>query len=205
MNIFCFLWLPLFFLFWRSLTNAEAAGGIWAFILGSIVALVQFFAGPLIYPAGFGLSRWLSGCIDIVVLPALLPFLVYLILINFKVIGETGTPDFANFAFQWLIPGAVLRALSWSSFRDPVHLVLVPILWTSIAVGLSFFIDLIRQHARLLVIIPASLAILIIPFAAACSYWAFFRQDLSMGYLSLGIAALPALLSVILSCIKAEN
>ena len=197
MNLFCFLWIPLFYLCWHTIAgNNTAAGGVWALIVGSIVALVQFFLGFLIVPGGFGLSRWMSGFIDIVTLPALAPLLVYLVLIGFKIIS--GTADFANFALLWLIPGAAIRAVNWSSQQDPILLVLVPILWTAIAVGIPFFITLIQNSHRL-VIFPASVAILAIPFAATHSYWLFYTQKTSLGFLFLLIAVIPALLSLILS------
>lgn len=200
MSLFCLLWMPLFYLFWRSVTGSNAAaGGIWALLIGSIVALVQFFLGSLVEPGGFGLSRWVSGCIDIVTLPALAPILVYLLLVKFRIIG--GTADFANFALLWLIPVAAIRAVSWSAQSDPVLLILVPLLWTAIAVGVPFFIDLI-SNGRRWVIAPASLAILAIPFAASCSWWAFYSQKISYGLLFLLAAALPALVSMILAFVR---
>jgi len=200
MTIFCFLWTPLFYLFWRAVTgNQTYAGGLLALLAGSVLAFTQFFLGSFIEPGGFGLSRWISGCIDIVSLPALLPFLVYLVLIAFRLFS--GTVNFANFALLWLIPAAAIRALGWISPGDPILLVLVPILWTAIAVGVSFFIKLI-QTGRVLVIISASLGILAIPFAAASSYWAFFCQKSLMGYLFLAAAVIPMLVSIILSLVK---
>lgn len=192
--------MPFFYLVWRTVTGSNTpSGGIWALLLGSIFALIHFFLGNLVEPGGFGLSRWVSGCIDIVTLPALAPILVYFFLISTKIIA--GTADFANFAMLWLIPGAAIRAVSWSSLNDPILLVLVPILWTTIAVGIPFFITVIL-NSRVLVIIPASLAILIIPFAAACSYWAFYSQKTSMGFLFLLAAAAPMLVSMILSFVQ---
>jgi hypothetical protein len=202
-SLFCMLWIPLFYLFWRSVTGHNAsAGGVWAILAGSIVAMIQFFLGNMIDPGGFGLSRWVSGCIDIVTLPALAPILVYLFLVSFKFIS--GEADFANFALLWLIPGAGIRALSWSSAGDPLLLALAPILWTAIAVGIPFFIGII-QRGRLLVIIPSALVIIIIPFAASCSYWAFYAQRTYMGLLFLFAAVAPMLVSMILSFIRAEN
>jgi len=164
--------------------------------------MIQFFLGNLIDPGGFGLSRWVSGCIDIIVLPALEPILLYFFLITFKFIS--GEADFANFALLWLIPGAGMRALSWSSSGDPLLLVLAPVLWTAIAVGLPFFIKIIL-NSRIYIIIPASLAIIIIPFAASCSYWAFYAQRTYYGILFLFAAVVPMLVSVILSFIKAGD
>ena len=201
MSLFCLLWMPLFYLFWRSVTKkGSAVGGIWALIIGSIVALVQFFLGSFIEPGGFGLSRWVSGFVDIVILPVLIPLFIYLILFCFKFIS--GTYDFANFALLWLIPGAAMRAVSWSSMVDPILLVLVPVLWASLAVGIPFFINIILNN-RIYIIIPASLGILVIPAAASCSYWAFFSQKASLGFLFCVIAVIPMVISMIISYIHA--
>lgn len=203
MSFFCLLWIPLFYLFWRNLTGNEAfAGGVWAPLAGSIVALIWFFMGPIVDHGGFGISRWVSGCLDIIVLPALVPILFYLFLVCFKIIS--GNVNFANFALLWLIPGAAIKAISWSSQSDPILLVLVPILWTAIAVGIPFFAGFF-QYGRLVVIIPASLGILVVPFAAACSYWAFFTQKSLWGFLFLFAAAAPMLVSLVMLLMKAEE
>ena len=192
----------MFYLLWHTVAgNNAAVGGVWALILGLVAALVRFFVGSLVDPSGFGLSRWMSGCIDIVVLPALAPLVVYFALIFFKIIS--GTADFANFALLWLIPGAIIRSVSWSSLQDPILLILAPVLWTAIAVGVPFFINLIQNSHRL-VIIPASLAIIIIPYAAANSYWAFFSQKNSLGILFLFVSAAPMLVSMTLSFIRGD-
>jgi len=164
--------------------------------------MIQFFLGNFVDPGGFGLSRWISGCIDIVTIPALAPIVIYFFLISFKFVS--GEPDFANFSLLWLIPSAALRALSWSSMGDPLLLVLVPVLWTAIAVGVPFFIKIII-NGRFLVIIPAILVILIIPFAATCSYWAFFAQKTYWGLLFLFAAVAPMLVSVILAFVRAQD
>ena len=139
MSFFCFLWIPLFYLFWRRFAADSAGGGVWALLAGSIVALLGFFLGSLVEPGGFGFSRWLSGFVDIVALPALAPLLVYLLFVLLKIVS--GTAGFANFAMLWLIPCGAIRALSWSAQNDPILLILVPLLWTSIALGIPFFID----------------------------------------------------------------
>ena len=187
----------MFYLFWRSVAeNKSSAGGVWALIIGSIVALIQFFLGTMVDPGGFGLSRWMSGFVDIVTLPAIAPILVYFILVCLKFVS--GALDFANFSLLWLIPGAAIRAVSWSAQSDPILLVLVPFLWTAIAVGVSFFLTIILK-SRIFVIIVSSLAILVIPFAAASSYWAFFSQKTLMGSLFLALAAAPMVISMVLS------
>ncbi|MDR2618124.1 MAG: hypothetical protein LBC62_04555 [Treponema sp.] len=201
MSFFCLLWMPLFYLFRRTLTPDDSgAGGVWALLLGSIAAIIQFFLGDLIKPGGFGLSRWVSACIDIVTFPAILPLLVCFLFLALKVVS--GPIDFANFALLWLIPGAAVRAVSWSAGNGPAFLVLVPLLWTAVAVGVSFFINLFLEHFRWYVIIPSGLCILVLPFAAATSWWAFYSQQFLRGSLFLAAAALPLLISMILSWVK---
>jgi hypothetical protein len=198
MSLFCLLWMPLFYLFWRTMAKENSSsGGVWALLLGSIVAIIQFFFGNLVNPGGFGLSRWVSACIDIITLPAVLPLLVYLALIWTRAL--TGTVDFANFALLWLIPGAAIRAVSWSAGNDPTLLVLAPLLWTAIAVGVPFFINLFLRFFRLYVIIPCGLCILALPFTAATSWWAFSSQIFSYGLLFLFISFIPLIISMIFS------
>jgi len=199
MTFFCFLWVPLFYFFWRSIRRCNVFGWAWALIAGSIIALIQFLLGPLVDPGGFGFSRWASGFVDIVVLPVLAPLLVYLLLFVFKLIG--GTADFAGFALLWLIPGAAARAMAWSFHRDPILLVAVPVLWTAIAVGIPFFIRFI-QDSRPLAIVLSSIAILAIPFAAASSYWALFYHRTFLGIILLIAAAAPMLMSIVFSILR---
>ena len=200
MSFFCLLWLPLFYLLWRTITgNKVFSGGVWALLAGSIVALLQFLLGSFTEPEGFGLSRWVNGFVDIIALPALAPLLIYLLLVVFRVVKENA--DFVGFILLWLIPGGAMRAVSWSAQSDPVHLVLAPILWTAIAVGVPFFIGFFR-YPRLIVIIPATLGALIVPLAATWAYWAFFSQQTLWGFLFLFIAAAPMLVATILSFIQ---
>jgi hypothetical protein len=196
MSRFCFLWTPLFYLFWRSVsTREETAGGVWALLLGSAAALFQFFFGALVGPGGFGFSRWLSGCIDLVVLPALIPLLICLLMTALRVIS--GTADFTGFALLWIIPMGALRAVSWSSRGDPILLVLVPLLWSSIAGGLPF-LGAVAAAGRLLARIPAVLGILVLPFLAATVYWAFFRQELELGFPLLALSLAP----LVAACVR---
>jgi hypothetical protein len=195
MSLFCLLWTPLFYLFRRSISRGGEAvsGGIWALLLGSLVALLQFFLGALINPGGFGFSRWLSGCVDIVVLPVLLPLLIYLVLTSLRLFS--GNADFTSFSLLWLIPGGALRAVSWSAQRDPILLVLVPLLWTVLAAGIPFCVSRIFHCKRRILVFLLILASLALPPLAASVYWAFFYQKLVLGYLLLLAAAVPLGLS----------
>jgi hypothetical protein len=201
MLLFCFLWIPLFYLFRHSLSEANTSvSGIWALILGSIVALAQFFLGDLIYPGGFGLSRWINALVDIVVLPAVLPLFIYMFFLPFRF--SASSTEFTNFALLWLIPNAALRAVSWSASSDPVLLVLVPILWTALVCGIPFFVGCIRAFPRWYLIILSLLGIFTLPFLAATAWRAFFSQRLLQGFLLLGFTLLPMLGSLVIAWIR---
>ncbi|MDR3167372.1 MAG: DUF5412 domain-containing protein [Treponema sp.] len=190
MSLFCLLWTPLFFLFRKAVVadGNISSGGVWAILLGSIAAVARFFLGSLVNPGGFGLSRWLNACVDIVSLPALLPLVVYFLFIPLRIVS--GSAGFANFALLWLIPEGVLRAISQGPQRDPSLLVLVPLLWTAVVTGIPFFIRIL-PYAHIPVIILALVGILLLPFLAATVYWAFFSQKYLPGSLLLLAAVIP--------------
>ena len=203
MTIFCFLWMPLFYLFRRSTEGTNNSGGVWALLLGSVLALVQFFFGDLIEPGGFGFSRWLNGFVDIIVLPVMIPLVIYLFLLIFRILA--GDADFANFTLLWLIPGAGIRAVSWSSANDPVLLVLVPVLWTAIAIGIPFFIRFFMNFEQWYIKVSSILAILVLPFIAATAWWAFYSQNNPLGIILLCLSVIPLTISIILSMLKTEQ
>jgi hypothetical protein len=194
MSLFCFLWTPLFYLFWRSTaaSGAESSGEVWALLLGSVIAFIRFLLGSFISPGAFGLSRWFSACVDIVALPAALPLLACVLLVRLRVVGSAA--NYANFALIWLIPGAAIRAVSWSALKDPFLLVLTPTLWTAIAVGVPFFIVMIGRSRRRLVI-PLAMAIAVLPLLAATAYWAFFSQRNWLGILLFVLTLIPTVVA----------
>ncbi|GHV67546.1 hypothetical protein AGMMS49928_04800 [Spirochaetia bacterium] len=195
MSLFCFLWTPLLYLFRRSLVkDSGGSGGVWALLLGSVVAILQFFFGSLVNPGGFGFSRWVSACIDIVSLPAVLPLLVFVLFTLLKVFSGPG--DFTNFALLWLIPGAAIRTLSWSAQNDPVLLILSPLLWTAIALSIPFLANFFKTR-KIWLMCLAGLGILALPLLAAAAWWAFFSQRTVMGFFFLFVTIVPAFLSLV--------
>jgi len=200
-NIFCLLWLPFFYFFWRSFPENEVSGGGWAFILGCLAAVLQVFIDTPFDPGGFGINRWFFGFFT-VSFPVIIPLLLYLLMICLGFIKENH--NFSVFALAWIIPGAVINAISWTGLSDPIFLVLIPILWTSVATGIPFFIRFIYMQ-NIIITILSSLGILMVPLAAASSYWAFFSQDLLSGFLFLTLAIIPMILSVIFSFLGMEN
>lgn len=141
MSFFCLLWIPFFYLLRQSISGGNHSGGVWALLLGSITAILQFLLGYLVSPGGFGVSRWLFGFIDIVSLPVLIPLVLYTLL--WLIRGRLGEVDLVTLSLLWLIPVAGLRAIGWGSSGDPILLISVPMLWTALAVGIPFFIKLI--------------------------------------------------------------
>jgi hypothetical protein len=194
MSVFCLLWVPFFFLLRRTFTGG-GGGGVWALILGSITALLQFFMGFFLKPGGFGFSRWLFGFIEIVSVPVLIPIILYAILNFFR--GLSGSADFADFALLWLIPIGALRAIGWSPTNDVILLVSVPLLWTALAVGIPFFINWTANNFRWYTVIISILCILILPLTAASAYWAFFSQQTWIGFLLLFVTHIPLGLSFV--------
>jgi len=189
MSFFCLLWVPLFYLLRRAFVRESGSGGVWALLLGSITAIIQFFLGYFVSPGGFGFSRWLFGFIDIVSVPVLVPLVLCTLL--FLIRGFSGGADFANFALLWLIPCAALRTLSWSSKSDPILLVLAPLLWTALAAGIPFFINWMANKFRWYTAVISILCILILPCVAAGAYWAFFSQQTLLGFILLFATHIP--------------
>ena len=192
MSFFCFLWIPIFELFWLSLTphKRRGTGGVLAFFLGTLSALVQYFNGPFIKTGGFGFIRWVSALVDYVGLPVGLPLLTYGALCLLRIISST--EDMTNFSLLWLIPEAALCSISWSTQQNPLRLLLVPLLWTASSVAIPFFIGLYQESMSR----KGILALIAIPIhfgAAVTAYWAFFIHSHSLGYGLLLPALIPAL------------
>jgi len=189
MSIFCLLWVPSFYLFRRSLSGEGGAGSVWALLFGGITAIIQFFLGYLVSPGGFGFSRCVFGFVDIVSLPVLIPLILYAIL--HLASSFTGDADYTNFALLWMIPCAALRAISWSSTNDPLLLVTVPLLWTALAAGIPFFINIMINRFRWYTASACIFCILLLPVLAVAAYWAFFTHYSSLGFLLLFAVHIP--------------
>jgi hypothetical protein len=202
MYIFCVFWVPMFFLFRRSIAGGGGAGGMLALIAGSIAAFIQFFLGDIVEAGEFGVSRWLSAFVDVVGLPVLIPFFAYSFFIIFK--SFSGNYDFANFILIWMIPVAGLKALKWVSVRSPLVLVMVPLLWTALAMGLSLFVHCILRSFRWYVVIFSVIGIAALSFAAVTSYWALFSQQTMLGYALFAASMIPMTVSVIMDYVQAR-
>jgi len=196
LSFFCLLWVPLFYFLRKAVIGASAAsGGFWALLLGSIAAVIQFFLGNLTSPGGFGFDRWIFGFVDLVNVPVLLPLFVYLFFFILK--GFSGKADFACFSLLWLIPWGAMRALTWSALNDPILLIIVPLLWTALAAGISFFINWMITSFKWYSALVSIPCILVLPPLAASAYWTFFSQQTMIGFILLFVIHIPVIISFI--------
>ena len=203
MRLFCLLWIPLFYFFRRSVSSCTGGRYILTLLLGCAALVFQFFPGPLVTPGGFGLSRWLSGFIDVTAMPVILPLLVCLLFILLKIFPAN--TDAAGFALLWLIPLAAFHSISWRSQGSLISLVFVPALWTAQAVGIPFFTGFITRNPRWYITASTVLGIAALPLAATASWWAFFCQRTLLGALLLCLSFVPAVISLVLDFIKMKK
>jgi hypothetical protein len=198
MNFFCLLWAPLFYLFWISLgpLNAVNSGGLAALFFGCVWAVVRYTTGPWIFPGEFGFSRWLSALVDTVGLPALAPFLFFVLFAALKITPSPGNPS--GFALLWLIPEGILRSISRAGRHDPVFLALVPVLWTSLALGIPFFVRILLG-TRVFQKAFGLFGIAALPAMAVTCYWAFFGRYFPLGWVLFAVTLMPPFFSIIVS------
>ncbi len=192
MSLFC-LALPLFFfLFWKSLSdeNAVSVGGIWAVVLGSILALVHFFISPLITSGEFGFRQWLIGFVDVIVFPVITALGICLLFKLLKLYSST--IHITNFMLLWSFPFAIVQMMTRSTQAEPLYLVIVPLIWIALAAGFGFFIENIPEVKRWAAVLCIAGTVLL-PFIAATAYWALFSQNYILGYILFGITLAPML------------
>jgi len=183
------LFVPLFYFFRRSIYNGRDSKSGWALFLGSTLVIVMLFLDEYLTPSGFGASRWFYGFIYIVSFPVLIPLLACVFLAGIRKFSFR--TDFAGFILLWLVPFSLYRSGYWISEISPLLPVWVPVLWTAQGIGIGFFIDCIVQHPRWFIIIISILGISALPLLAATSWWNFYSQQQSEGYLFLFICCLP--------------
>jgi hypothetical protein len=203
MSVFCLLWIPLFYFFRRSITASSGGKAFWAFLLGCAAVIIRFFAGFPVSPGGFGLSRWMSGFIDIVSLPVIVPLAVSLLLVLTGAFPRE--TDHAGFVMVWLIPVAAYRSVIWSSSAFPHLLILVPLLWTAQCIVMTFFVNFIFKYRRWYITVVSTLGAAAVPIIAATCWWAFFSQQTLYGFILLFVSLIPAAVPMIVSFAKNGN
>ena len=171
-------------------------------IMGTIIAFFRFFLGSFVNAGGFGFSRWVSACIDVVALPVALPYIICVIFAMLRIISAQA--NFTNYAFLWLIPVAAVRTLGWSSNNNPILLMGVPVLWTAVAAGMGLFIQ-IAQNGWGIAVIPAILGAIALPLIGATSYWALFSHHDLLGIILLALCLVPLVISIVLSVLGSRK
>ena len=195
MGLFCLLWIPLFYFLRRIASPRKGGGYIWPVLLGCVIVVFQYFFGTLLKPGGFGFFRWLTGFLNIVSFPVIIPLAVCFLLIRLRALPSGA--DYADFSLLCLMPVAVFRSITWNSPGYPYMLVFVPLLWMAQAVGIPWFLGFISRDSRRQVAVPLSLAVMILPVAATSTWWAFFSQRTLIGWLLLSVTLVPAAISVV--------
>ena len=191
MSLFCLLYIPLLYFIRQRPSKGDE--NLWALPLGAAAVILRYLFGPLVTPGAFGFSRWVSGLIDVVGLPALLAFVVCGVLAALRVIPRD--VDYTGFALLWLIPPAAIQAVS-NVPPTPIPLIVVPLLWSAQVLGISFFINNMTRNPRGHIVFFSTLAIAVLPIAAVTSWWAFFAQQPLLGSLLLVVTSIPAALSI---------
>jgi hypothetical protein len=189
------LWTPLILFLWNSLNTGErgSSGGIWAFILGTLVSVFHYFFYPFVKASGFGLSLWFHALVDIVFVPVALPFLVFTLFSCLGLFG--GGADPAKFVLSALIPAGVAGVIGWSGQNAPLYLVLVPLIRTLLALGVSFFPRLVSGNFISCLITIFS--IIVLAPAAAVVFQAFYGHLPLTGFLLLVLLSIPALIALV--------
>ena len=194
MSLFCLMCIPL--LYFLRQTSARGGESLWALPLGIAAVVMRAIFYPLVAPGEFGVSRWISGFIDIVGLPALIPLMVCGALVILRVFPSD--VDYAGFALLWLVPFAAIRSVSGSS-PSPIPLVIVPLLWSAQVLGIPFFINGMVRNPRGYIVFFATLGIAALPIAAVTSWWAFFSHQTLLGVLLFLVSVIPAVISILVN------
>jgi hypothetical protein len=202
MSLFCLAVPLIFFLFWKSLSedHAVSTGGIWAIVLGSILAVVHYAVSPIIISGEFGLLQWIIGFLNVIIFPSISALGICLLFKFLRIFSATVT--ITNFLLLWSIPFGIFQMMIYSSQADPLYLVIVPLIWIALAVGFDFFITMVPLVKRWIAVFCIVGAVCL-PFAAATAYWALFCQNTVLGYLLLPAVLLPMLIHTGMLFVKA--
>jgi hypothetical protein len=190
MSLFCLALPIVFFIFWKSLSedHAVSTGGIWAVVLGSILAIIHYFTSPLITSGEFGFLQWMIGFVDVIVFPVITALAVCLLCMLLKIFSAT--INVTNFLLLWCFPFGVAQMMSHSLQAGALYLVIVPLIWIALAVGFGFFIKSIPAVKRWIAVF-CIIGSVFLPFIAATAYWALYCQDYVLGYSLFGVTLLP--------------
>ncbi len=178
------------YFFRRSLKNAGPFRGEHLFSVAVALVLGLFWdsLGPFVESRGFGLSAWFHSAVDIIGLPLLLP-LGFWALVR-KERGRRLSIDAVDFTLLWLVPLSIIGCVRWSVQVEPLHLVLIPLLWSALAVSLPFLVELARENLGFKAFLSV-LGVILLPLVSITAYWAFFGQRIVIGLLCTIVSIAP--------------
>lgn len=169
MSLFCFLSLPLFCAYRRSIRPGRTTrtGLALAFLAGAAFALLSSVAGDVVAPWALGAGLWLHSLVDRILLPAFVPLGASYLYRTTRAAAGTESGDLS---LAWLSSFAAIKAISWSASADPVDLMLTPALWAAVAAGFPWLVERVRDEYGI-ASFSATAAAVALPFAAATALW----------------------------------
>lgn len=162
------------------------------------MAIIRFFSVNFVSAYGFSFSRYVSAFVDFASLPVVVSLLVCIVFykVQTKIFKRLFTPDFTGFILISLIPVLLVCAIRWGTSKNPLLLVLVPVLWSATAVGFYPLFTFIFKRPGVRRLICGIAAIAALPCLAAAVWWQFFIQENLNAFILLFILLVPAILTI---------
>ncbi|MDR2480739.1 MAG: hypothetical protein LBD07_00395 [Spirochaetaceae bacterium] len=170
-----------------------------ALAVGTIEGVIRFFFMNFWKADGFGLSRYISACLDYVMLPIIAPLVVCFLFVKIMrlLFKQSQTPDWTGFVLISMIPLILVCSIRWGTEKNPLNLVLIPLLWSAEAFNLHFPRAFAKQKSAVSHTLLSIAGIAANGFLGAAIWWAFFASKTIMAFILLFIELCPAVLTVL--------
>jgi len=145
---------------------------------GLLAALVFMPLAGLSTPSPFGFTRWIHGFLIVSLVPAGLPLLLHVLLYGKH--REEAAIGRESFILLFAVPIGAVHSISRDSQGGILPLVILPLLWTSLAIGVPGILRLAKSSRGFAAWLSVAAAVLL-PCVAATAYWAFFIQESLLG------------------------
>jgi hypothetical protein len=174
--------------------NAVFLEKICAIAIGTVYGILRFFSPNFISASGFGISRYISAYIDYAALPVIIPLIACCVFsrIQKKVFHLDWTPDWTGFIILSLIPVILVSAVRWGNEKNPLLLVLIPVLWTSLAVAVHPLFNFIYKKPSLIRPIIGTAGFVLLSLLSAAVWQQFFIQENLIAFGLLAALLAPA-------------
>ncbi len=168
-----------------------STGMVPALLSGLLSALVFMPLAGLSGPSPFGLTRWIHGFLIVSLVPSAIPLLLHVLLYGKHREGTAVSRE--SFILLYAVPIGVVQSISGDSLGGSLPLLIMPVLWTSLAIGVPGILRLAESSRGPAAWASAAAAVLL-PFVAATAYWAFFIQEALLGAGLTALCLVPAAL-----------